>query len=144
MDEWVLVLAALAAGAGLVAFGAWALPRLRNEEQGYPWEAEIEAALVPLIFSGICAAYRLSEWGMDQVGERLSGLDKKRIADHLYSLLPEEIAGFDIELVKRVVPRERFEELVQGVFDRFDRHFVQFADHYEKLFEEWKASFQLA
>jgi len=140
MDELIWVFAALALGAGLVALGAWALPRLKNETQGYPYEARIEAALVPVIFSGICAAYRVSEWAVDELGERLTGLDKKRIADHLYSLLPDEIAGFDIAVIKRAVPPERFEELVQDVFDRFDRHFIQFADRYEELFEEWKAS----
>lgn len=139
---WILALAFLALGGSLVALGGWLLPKLKSEEQGYPLEAQIEAALLPLAFQAICAAYRLSEQAMDEVGERLHGLDKKAIADQLYDLLPEQIGKFPLHLVKHLVSRERFEQLVQDAFARFDRDFVAFGDRYAELFAQWRQEYE--
>ena len=145
MDEWVLVavglLVGLAASAGGVAIGVWALPRLRYEEQGYPMEQEIEDALLPIVFGAICAAFRVSEWCMDEVQERLRGANKKALADLVYGLLPEEVGGFPIGMVKRVVSEERFGELVQMAFDRFDRDFTAFEGRWREEFERWRATY---
>ncbi|HET7089935.1 MAG TPA: hypothetical protein VFL17_14960, partial [Anaerolineae bacterium] len=96
------------------------------------------AALLPIIFEGICTAYRLSERSVDEVRQRIKGADKKKIADSIYSLLPEKVGNFDLSLVKRIVPRERFEQLVQDAFDRFDRFFVEHQARFDELFEKWK------
>ena len=142
MTEELLILAGIIAGAALfIALGAWLLPKLAREEQGYPMEAKIEAVLIPIIFYGICAAYRLSEKAMDEFGQRMDGLDKKAIADALYAMLPSKVAGFDLSVIKRLVPPARFEQLVQDVFDRFDQHWVQFEGHYARLFNDWAEEF---
>ena len=141
MDQtaWIMLFVGIALTAGLFALGVVLYPRLRREQQGYPFEAAIEAALLPLIFEGVCAAYRLSERGVDEAHLRIKGADKKKIADGIYGLLPEKIGNFDLSLVKRIVPRERFEQLVQDAFDRFDRFFVQHQTRFDELFEKWKA-----
>ncbi len=146
-QQLILVLAGIAISAGAFALGVWGYPKLKREQQpvldggpgGYPLEAEVEAALLPAIYDGICAAYRVSEIGMDEVQRRLSGLDKKQIADSIYRMLPDEIGGYDLTLIKRLVPAERFEQLVQDGFDRFDRFFVEHRAHFDQLFEQWKA-----
>ncbi len=120
--------------AGLLILYNW----LQGKKQGYPMEAEIEAALLPIIFQGICAAYRLGERAVDEGYERLRGADKKAIADSIYAMLPDKVGDFDLTLVKRVIPKERFEELVQDVFDRFDRFYKEHKAHFDDLFEEWK------
>jgi hypothetical protein len=138
-QQLILVLAGIAISAGAFALGVWGYPKLKREEQGYPLEAEVEAALLPVIYDGICAAYRVSEIGMDEVQRRLSGLDKKQVADSIYRMLPDEIGGYDLTLIKRLVPPERFEQIVQDGFDRFDRFFVEHRAHFDLLFEQWKA-----
>jgi hypothetical protein len=128
----------VAATVALVSLGAWAYPKLRKEEQGYPTEAIIEAALLPWIYDGICAAYRLSELGVDEAHRRMAGADKKAIADSIYAMLPDEVGGFDITFIKRIVTKERFGELVQNTYDRFDTFFVEKRGHFDRLFDEWK------
>jgi len=141
MDQtaWITLFVGIALTAGLFALGVVLYPRLRREQQGYPFEAAIEAALLPLIFEGVCTAYRLSERGVDEVHLRIKGADKKKIADGIYGLLPEKIGNFDLSLVKRIVTRERFEQLVQDGFDRFDRFFIEHQTRFDELFEKWKA-----
>lgn len=115
---------------------------LQSKRQGYPLEAKIEAALLPLIFYGICSAYRLGERAVDEGYERLRGADKKLIADSIYAMLPDKIGNFDLTLVKTLVTRERFRQLVQNAFDSFDRFYVEHKAHFDKLFEEWKKTHQ--
>ena len=130
----VIVLALLA-----VVVGVKYLPVLRDQKQGYPMEAQIEAALVPVVFQGICAAYRLSEQGMDELQQRFDGVNKKAAADMIYALLPDKIGDFDLALVKALVPPARFEQLTQDAFDRFDRFWMEHQSAFEAKFEEWKS-----
>ena len=113
-----------------------------NVEQGYPLEAQIEEALLPLVFEAICSAYRMSEQAVDDVGARIRGLDKKKIADSIYRMLPDRVGDHDLTLVKNIIPQDRFVVLVQDAFDRFDRFFIQHQRHFDELFEAWKAEQQ--
>ena len=58
MDQstWIMFFVGIAVSSGLFALGVVLYPKLKSEQQGYPMEAAIEAALLPLIFEGICAA----------------------------------------------------------------------------------------
>jgi hypothetical protein len=140
MDQnaWIMLLVGIAVSSGLFALGVAFYPKLRAERQGYPLEAAIEAALLPFIYDGICAAYRLSEQGVDDIHQRIRGADKKPIADSVYRMLPDRVGGYDLALVKHTISEERFEQLVQDGFDRFDRFFVEHRAHFDDLFEEWK------
>lgn len=60
------------------------------------------------------------------------------MADSIYPTLPEQVGHYDLALVKRIVPLERFAHLVQDAFDRFDRFFVGHQAHFGELFEKWK------
>ena len=139
MDAWLALLIGVALSTGIFALLVILYPKLKTEEQGYPLEAQIEAALLPLMFEAICSAYRLSEQAVDEVGARIRGMDKKRIADSIYRMLPDKVGDFDLSLVKSVIPQERFEALVQDAFDRFDRFFIEHQAHFDELFEQWKA-----
>jgi hypothetical protein len=141
MDQnaWIMLFVGIALSAGLFALGVVLYPKLKREEQGYPLEAAIEAALLPIIFEGICAAYRMSEKGVDELHQRIQGADKKKMADSIYRMLPDKIGDYDLSLIKSLVAEERFEQLVQDAFDRFDRFFVQHQGHFDELFEQWKA-----
>ena len=141
MDQnaWIMLFVGIGVSAGLLALGVVLYPKLKREEQGYPMEAAIEAALLPVIFEGLCAAYRMSEKGVDELQKRIQGADKKKIADSIYSMLPDTVGTYDLSLVKNAIPEERFEQLVQDGFDRFDRFFVQHQAHFDELFEQWKA-----
>lgn len=139
MEPWLALLIGVALSSGIFALLVFFYPKLKTEQQGYPLEAQIEAALLPLVFEGICSAYRISERAVDEVGSRIRGLDKKRIADSIYRMLPDRVGDFELTLVKNILPQQRFEALVQNAFDRFDRFFVQHQGHFDELFEAWKA-----
>ena len=141
MDQsaWIMFFVGIAVSCGLLALGIVLYPKLKREEQGYPMEAAIEAALLPLVYEGICSAYRMSEQSMDELRERIRGADKKKIADSIYRMLPDRVGDYDISLVKNLVSEERFERLVQDAFDRFDRFFLEHQGHFDELFEQWKA-----
>ncbi|MEJ2556489.1 MAG: hypothetical protein P8186_09710 [Anaerolineae bacterium] len=141
MDQnaWIMLFVGIAVSSGLFALGVVLYPKLKQETQGYPLEAAIEAALLPIIYEGICAAYRMSEKSVDEFRQRIKGADKKKIADSIYRMLPDKIGDYDLGLIKYLVTPERFEQLVQDAFDRFDRFFVEHDTHFNELFEKWKA-----
>lgn len=138
MNEWLTIFIGIAVSAGLFALGVVLFPKLVREKQGYPLEAQIEAALLPHVFNAIAIAYRTSERAMDELRVRLKGGDKAAIAREVYRLLPDQIGGFDITLVKNLIPLERFADLVQDAFDRFDRFAMEHNDRFDELYEEWK------
>jgi hypothetical protein len=140
----VMLLVGVAIASALFAVGVVVYPKLKSQRQNYPFEAQIEAALLPLIFNGLCAAYRLSEKGVDEMHCRLKGLDKKNVAKTVYRMLPDKVGDFELTLVKKVVTQERFETLVQNAFDNFDRFFVEHQAHFDDLFEKWKVESQPA
>ncbi len=142
MDQnaWTMLPVGIAISCGLFALGVVLYPKLRTEKQGYPFEAEIEAALLPLIFQGIWSAYHLSEQSVDNIHQRIRGADKKKIADSIYAMIPDKVGMFEVILVKRIVSPERFEQLVQNVFDSSDRFLVEHQTHFDELFEKWKAA----
>jgi len=135
----IMLLVGIAFTTALFVAGIVLYPKLKNEKQGYPFEAAIEAALLPIIFQGVCAAYRLSEKNVDEARARLKGADKKKVADSIYRMLPESVGQFELTLVKRVVTQERFETLVQNAFDNFDNFFIQHQKHFDDLFEKWSS-----
>lgn len=141
MDQnaWIMLLVGIAITAALFAVGIVLYPKLKNEKQGYLFESAIEAALLPIIFQGVCAAYRLSEKNVDEARARLKGADKKKVADSIYRMLPDRVGQFELTLVKRVVTQERFETLVQNAFDNFDCFFVQHQKHFDDLFKKWSS-----
>jgi hypothetical protein len=142
MEAWLALLIGIALSSGIFALLVYFYPKLKTERQGYPLEAKIEAALLPLIFEGICSAYRLSEQAVDELGARIRGLDKKKIADSMYRMLPDRVGDHDLTLVKNIITRERFETLVQDAFDRFDRFYVEHEQHFDELFQAWRAAEQ--
>ncbi len=145
MDQaLVMLLVGIAVASALFAVGVVVYPKLKTQKQNYPFEAQIEAALLPLIFNGLCSAYRLSEKGVDEIHCRIKGVDKKNIAKTVYRMLPDKIGEFDLNVVKSVVTQERFEALVQNAFDNFDRFFVEHEAHFDDLFEKWKVESQPA
>jgi hypothetical protein len=54
------------------------------------------------------------------------------------------VGDFDLSMVKALITPQRFEQLVQDAFDRFDRFFVEHQKHFDDLFEEWKKANQPA
>jgi pyruvate/2-oxoglutarate dehydrogenase complex dihydrolipoamide acyltransferase (E2) component len=156
VSELVVLLAVLAASAAAVAAGAALLSRRGRPAPGgtptasppppaaLPVEAQVEQALQPYLFAGICAAYRVGEWAMDRVGRRLRGTDKQAVAAAVYRLLPDRIGEFDVTVVKRLVPPARFARLVQDAFDRFDEQFMRSQARYQELFRAWVADYRSA
>lgn len=138
MNEWIMLFVGLAVSSGLFALGIVVYPKLAREKQGYPLEAELEAALLPYVFNAIAIAYKTSERAVDDIQMRLKGADKAAIAKEVYRMLPDQIAGHDLTAVKAIIGPERFAQLVQDSFDRFGRFFVEHKAHFDELYEDWK------
>jgi len=138
MNEWIWLFVGLAAASGIFALLVVLYPKLKGETQGYPLEAIVEPLLLPIIYEAICAAYRMSEQAMDEIGDRIKGLDKKAVADSVYAMLPDRIGDHDLTVVKAIVSQERFQQLVQDAFDRFDRFYKTHRGHFDEQFEKWR------
>lgn len=138
MNEWVMLLVGIALSSGLFALGIVVFPKLAKQKQGYPLEAEIEAILLPYVFNAIAVAYKTSERAVDDVNQRIKGIDKAAIAREVYRMLPDQIGGHDLTLIKSVVGPERFAQLVQDAFDRFERFLIEHQSHFDELYEAWK------
>ncbi len=136
MDDQTLltVLLTLAMAAATLGAGSWAYPRLKRDKQGYPYEDDIEAAILPFVYQAVLGAYRLSERAVDEAQRRMSGVDKKQIADDMYARLPAKLGSVPI---KAWVSREQFATRVQDAFDEFDSFFLQFQGHFDRAFEDW-------
>ena len=139
MKETLVAIASLfgllAGSVGLVTGAALLYSWFKRKEQGYPNEAIIEAAILPYIQKAILAAYKASEAVMDETGERLHGIDKARLAGLVYAMLPAylsiNVGGYEVRIpIKQMFPQERFEDLVEKVFN-------DFLVWYGEKFDEW-------
>ena len=128
----------IAVTAALFALGIVVYPKLKTGQSTTVIEAAVEEALLPIIYHGICTAYRMNEQCLGDLQKAIAGADKKKIADSIYAMLPDKIGSFDLSLIKRVVSKERFEQLTQDAFDRFDRFYIEHQAHFDQMFEDWK------
>ncbi len=138
-NEVLMLLTGIALSCALFALVLIIYPRMKPA--GGPMaQAAVESDLQPLIYEAIMAAYRLSEKSIDQGHARLAGADKKQLADDVYTFLPERVGQHDITFVKSLVPRERFQSLVQNAFDRFDRFYLANHAHFDEEFHKVEAA----
>ena len=139
LQPLVLLLLGALFGGVFLALGIHFFPILKNRKQGYAYEAEIEKALLPFLFKAIASAYRLSEHSVDEIGERLAGIDKARFAVAVYHLLPDRIGRYPVGLIKKIVSEEVFGQLVQVAFEDFLEFYEERHDDFIQLWEEWAA-----
>jgi hypothetical protein len=135
-NELLLLLVGIALSCGVFAVLLILYPRLVSRPANAV-QAAVEGALQPLIFQAIMASYRLSEKSVDQGYARLHGTDKKQLADDVYRLLPDRLGEFDVTFVKSIVTQDRFRDLVQNVFDQFDRFYLLNHEHFDDEFQAW-------
>jgi len=139
-NEVLTLLVGIAVGSGIFAALMVIYPKLGTGQ--LLKQAAVESALKPLVFQAIIAAYKLSEENVDAGLQRLKGTDKKKIADSLYARLPDKIGNYDLSLVKIVITKERFRDLVQQYYDEFMVFYEQHHDQFQQEFEKWKQSQQ--
>jgi hypothetical protein len=90
-------------------------------------------AFVALLDKAITIAYKSSEYMLDAIGTRLSGLKKLSLAENVYDVLPDEllikILGlyFDISW-KEHVPKAVFVKFVDARFDWLLSEFEEFEE----------------
>lgn len=118
----------------LTALFSW----LREKRQGYPHEAEIEAAVLPLAYQAIMAAYKSSEYALDELGKRLQGADKAALARAAYGMLPAAIVVRGIVVpVKTVITEQQFSQMVEDAFDRFLVWYNKNCQGFEAAVDKW-------
>lgn len=106
----------------VVVLVLWAVGQLRKQK--LPGVDAIFAALQPYIFQAILAGERAVIWGYDDLEARLEGTDKKKVADSVYNLIPDTLwvgtVPLPSSLVKRLITRDEFAELVKKTYDGAD------------------------
>ena len=131
----IILVAGIAAVVGLVSLWLW----LRDNKQGYPNEEAIEEALAPLFHYAIMAAYKASEFVIDSTQRRLIGLDKRMLALTVYDAIPSVVmvgkVPVPVSVIKEMIPRDRFAELVQGAFDKFIAFYEDAEDRFRDQLE---------
>lgn len=116
----VLVFGTILALVALVQGGNKLYRWLKVVRQGYPYEDEIEDALLPFLYQSLMAAYKASESLMDAVGERLHGADKAMVARLVYVMLPDEVLLLGASWQwKKHVSKDKFANYLQKYFDGF-------------------------
>ncbi len=138
----VTILLPAVLGGVFTLVGVSVLPVLKNDDQGYPGEREIESAVLPFAFQAICAAFKMSERAAEELGAVMDGVDKKAIADAAYDLLPASLNGIPVGVIKDIISREKFVELVEDAYSYFKLFFDAQVSTYDQLFEEWKREYQ--
>ena len=139
----ILLVGALLVAGGVTLYG-WLKRRREAADPGDvragappPAGAHLYAAHKRFVYDAIFAGFKMSDWALDTLGERLDGIDKKWFADSLYDVLPDQIGRFDLAFVKRLVPREEFARLVQQTYDELRRDWLARQGHWEDLFRDW-------
>lgn len=124
-------LAALALAGLLLAIGARVIPKLRDEEQGYPYEDSIEKLVLPYAARAVMLAYEMAERALQETGQVMGGVDKKAVADDVYRYLPDHL--------KRWVSPDAWSEFVQQAYDGARNLGLTFWKGFEKEYDRWKA-----
>ena len=138
MNEIVTLGVALIVLIFATAGGVVLLTWLRTRRQGYPYEDEIEAALLPFVYQAIMAAYRASEYALDEFGRRLAGEDKAGLARAAYAMLPAVIVIRGVALpIRNLVTEAQFVSLVEDAFDGFLVWYNRNCDGFEAAVQEW-------
>ena len=100
-------------------------------------------ALRPFAGQAIYAAEMLAANELTRIQGDLGGADKKSIADHFYDALPDTIMvlgrAVPISIIKALVPRASWEQLVQSVFDDAEARIGRNKDWLIKEAEKWRA-----
>jgi hypothetical protein len=125
----VIVAAIVAALLVIVVVSILVYGRLKTTRQGYPNEDAIEAAILPYVYQAILAAYKGSEFALDEFGKRLQGVDKAILAQLAYKYVPDEI--------KVLISEQQFTQFVAASFDRFLIFYNQNCQGYEDAVMKW-------
>lgn len=128
-DTLLLILTCIVGLGGFLALVPWAITRLKSNEQGYPYEKQVEAIVLPYATKAVGLAYKASEYFMKMAGAKLSGLDKKAVADRFYFQLPPG--------VKALITKDQFSEFVQQAYDEMLAQWANLGEQVGKAYSEW-------
>jgi hypothetical protein len=140
MDLTITLLVAAIACIALTVGGVLLLPWLRDKRQGYPYESQLEALCLPLVYQAILGAYKASEYALKSTGNRLEGVDKATLAKAAYGLLPAAIVIRGVAIpVKAMVSEQQFTIWIVERFDDFLRFYAANCVSYEAAVDQWAA-----
>jgi hypothetical protein len=118
---WVMV----AVAAAVLAGGTFIYQRLIVARVGAsPTAQQAIDALGYWVGLAIFAGEKIVVNALDQAEAYLAGIDKKAVADSLYALIPSVITygelKFSTDIIKRLVPKEEWQRLVEDAYDKAD------------------------
>lgn len=135
-----VVLGVLIAATCVVVAAAIQELRVRLKGTLHPTLDQLLVAVTPWAMKAIAAGERSVLWGLEELNKRIEGLDKKAVADAYYNLIPDvvpvpiggRIIPVPVAVVKRLVTREEFANLVKTIYDQFDMEIDRNIDNLKK------------
>lgn len=134
----IIDLAVLLGVGGLIILAGIAIVNILGKvrESATPTVQAILDALIPYAQKAIVAGEKLAVAGLDDIDHQLDGTDKAAVANGIYDVLPDVlyIAGRAIPttLVKHLITREMFADLVKRLYDETDAFIERNRDYLKK------------
>lgn len=139
----IFLFSGIAISAAIFALLIFLYPRLVERKANVEGiQKRVDRALLPLLYFGIAAAYRTTERAVSDGCPPLAGTDKKRVAEGVYDILPRQMGDLEIEVVKNLVTRQQFEQMVQDAFNGFDAFYKENQAHFDQEYDAWKQQHQ--
>lgn len=110
---------------------------LGAKKQGYPLEERIENALLPYLHGIIVGAFEESQAELEDIEDTIENVDKEELAKKLYDLLPDEIAGFSVQIIQSIFTVEQFTDMFLRVYKEVKTYYVAKKGTFLELFEQW-------
>lgn len=110
---------------------------LEAKKQGYPLEERIENALLPYLHGIIVGAFEESQAELEDIEDTIENVDKEELAKKLYDLLPDEIAGFSVQIIQSIFTVEQFTDMFLRVYKEVKTYYVAKKGTFLELFEQW-------
>jgi Na+-transporting methylmalonyl-CoA/oxaloacetate decarboxylase gamma subunit len=138
MDNTLMqAVVALLVGALLILAGVAVVYILRTiQASATPAVSAIMDALLPWAMKAVYAGEWTAAQALDDIDRELDGVDKAAVANSLYDLLPPVIviAGktISIDLVKHLITRDMWADLVKRVFEETDALVERNRDYLKK------------
>lgn len=134
----IIDLAVLLGVGGLLILAGIAIVNILGKvrESATPTVQAILDALIPWAQKAVLAGERATIEGLDEIDRQLDGTDKAAVANSIYDLLPEfvNVAGKPIptSLIKHLITREMWADLVKRVFEEGDAFIERNRDYLKK------------
>jgi hypothetical protein len=140
--DLLIQIAVLLAIGGLFIITGWAVRGIiiSLRQQNQPRLNLVLQAIQPWVYKAILAGEKLAVEALDSFDTQLSGADKATVANSIYDALPEFLTvgtiSIPINIVKSLITREHFAELVRDAYGSAHAYILRNRDFLIKQVED--------